>query len=212
MDPKNTYYERAAATIIKNLEKRRMKGYYCPTGKEAAKFAMSFVKPGMSVSNGGSMTLDEIGFLDMLRKRDDIHFLDRAEGKTPEEQQEIMHRALLCDCYFLSTNAITMDGELVNIDGTGNRMAAFIYGPKEVIVVAGMNKVVSDIPSAYARIKDISTPQNCIRLGKKSPCAVNGRCGDCMGDESICSQLVVTRRTGPAGRIQVILVGEELGY
>lgn len=212
MGPKEIYYEKAAATIIKNLQKRRMEGYYCPTAKEAAGLAMSFVKPGMSASNGGSMTLQECGIMDMLRSREDITFLDRDNGKTPEEVQDILHQALSCDCYFMSTNAITLEGELVNIDGSGNRVAALIYGPKEVIIVAGMNKVTSDIPSAYKRIKDIASPPNCVRLNKNTPCSLTGKCGDCLGDDSICSQTVITRRSGIVGRIKVILVGEELGY
>lgn len=212
MNPKKIYYETAAGTIIKNLEKRRMEGFYCPDKKGAMELAMSFVKPGMSVSNGGTMTLEETGFFDRLRERKDITYLDRAAGRTPEEQQAIMHQALLSDIYFMSTNAITLEGELVNIDGSGNRLASLIYGPKEVIVVAGMNKVASDIPSAYQRVKEIATPPNCIRLNRNTPCAKTGRCGDCLGEESICSQIVITRRSGIKGRIKVILTGEELGY
>lgn len=212
MTPKQQYYENAANTIIKNLKKRRMDGYYCPTAEEAARLAMSFAKPGMTVSNGGSVTLQECGMIDMLRSRKDITYLDRNNGTTPEEVTAILRQALLSDCYFMSTNAITMDGELVNIDGSGNRVAALIFGPKEVIIVAGMNKVTADVHSAYKRVKNIASPPNCVRLNKNTPCAMNGECGNCLGDDCICSQTVITRRSGIPGRIKVILVGEELGY
>ncbi len=212
MTPKEQYYENTAKTVIQNLEKRRMAGCYCPTAGEAAKLAMSLIAPGASVGTGGSMTLEECGIMSLLRAREDITFLDRATAKTPEEATEMLHQMLLCDSYLMSTNAITMDGELVNIDGSGNRVAALIYGPKEVIVVAGMNKVCPDLHSAYRRVKDITSPPNCVRLNKNTPCARTGRCGDCLGDDSICSQTVITRRSGIRERIKVILVGEELGY
>jgi len=212
MTPKEQYYENIAGTIIKNLEKRRMNGYYCPTAKEAADLAMSLIQPGATVGTGGSMTLEECGIMSQLRSREDITFLDRAAGQTPEEVTNILHRMLLSDSFLMSTNAITIDGELVNIDGSGNRVAALIYGPKDVIIVAGRNKVCPDLHSAYRRVKDIASPPNCLRLNKNTPCAKTGRCGDCLGDDSICSQTVVTRRSGIVGRIKVILVGEELGY
>ncbi|MCC8029124.1 MAG: lactate utilization protein [Lachnospiraceae bacterium] len=212
MTPKQQYYEHAANTIIKNLKRRRMDGYYCPTAAEAAELAMSFIKPGMTVSNGGSVTLQECGITDTLRDREDITYLDRTNGTTPEEVTGILRQALLSDCYFMSTNAITMDGELVNVDGSGNRVAALIFGPREVIIVAGMNKVTADIPSARRRVRGIASSPNCVRLGKNTPCAATGQCGDCLGDDCICSQTVITRRSGIPGRIKVILAGEELGY
>ena len=112
----------------------------------------------------------------------------------------------------MSTNAITLDGELINIDGRGNRVAALIYGPEQVIIIAGMNKVATDEAAGLARARNMAAPPNCVRLNKKTPCAVTGRCGDCYGEESICSQIVVTRRSSQKNRIKVILVGEELGY
>ncbi len=212
MTPIQQYYRNTADTIIKNLKRRRMEGYYCSTAAEAVDLAMSLTHAGDTVGTGGSMTLEECGIMSQLRSRTDITFLDRAVGKNPEEVSDLLHRMLSSDTYFMSTNSITMDGELVNIDGSGNRLAALIYGPTQVIIIAGMNKVAADIPSAYQRVKAIATPPNCIRLSKNTPCALTGRCGDCLGDDSICSQIVVTRRSGIVGRIKVILVGEELGY
>lgn len=212
MNPKQSYYETQAGTIIRNLEKRRMQGFYCATKEEALEKAMSLIEAGSQVSHGGSMTLEECGIMDALRAREDITFLDRAAAKTPEEQSAILHQALLCDIYLMSTNAITIDGELVNIDGNGNRVAALIYGPKSVIIVAGMNKVVPDVESGIKRVHEMASPPNCVRLNKKTPCSITGRCGNCYGDDSICSQTVITRRSGAVNRIKVILVGEELGY
>ena len=212
MDPKKTYYANAAKTIIKKLEYRRMEGLYCDTVEDARKLALSMVPADASVSFGGSVTLAETGILPGLKERTDITLYDRSTGKNPEEVTEILHKAFFSDIYFMSTNAITMDGELINIDGTANRVAALCYGPKEVIIVAGINKIVSDIESGYKRVKDIASPQNGIRLERDTPCALTGKCGNCIGDACMCSQTVITRRSAVPGRIKVILVGENLGY
>ena len=212
MDPKKKFYAIQAETIIKNLNRRRMYGCYCENVDAAVEKALSFVEENASVSFGGSMTLAENRILDELRKKDDIRLLDRSVCQTPEEIDLVYHEALSADVYFMSTNAITLDGRLVNTDGTGNRLAALIYGPKSVVIVAGMNKVASDLEAAQARVRDIASPPNCIRLGRNTPCAKTGKCGDCLGDDSICSQTVITRRSAIVDRIKVILVGEELGY
>lgn len=212
MTPKQQYYENTAKTILKTFEKRGFEGCYCPTNEEAVQKAMSYVAPGMSVSFGGSMTLEECGVMDALKSRDDITLLDRSKAKSPEEIQEIYHKALSCDCYFMSTNALTMDGELVNTDGTGNRVAALIYGPAKVIIIAGMNKVSANLKEAYSRVKTKASSPNSLRLNRNTPCAVTGKCCDCFGEDCICSQTVITRRSADKNRIKIILVGEELGY
>lgn len=212
MNPKNTYYEKQAATMIKNLEKRRIEGFYCATAEEAKEKALSMIEAGTSVSFGGSMTLAECGVLEALRAREDITLYDRGTAKNAEELGVIFRQAFGADTYLMSTNAITLDGELINIDGNGNRVAALIFGPKQVIIIAGMNKVATDEAAGLMRARNMAAPPNCVRLNKKTPCSVTGRCGDCYGDESICSQIVVTRRSSQKGRIKVILVGEELGY
>jgi hypothetical protein len=112
----------------------------------------------------------------------------------------------------MSTNAITLDGELVNVDGNGNRVASLIYGPKHVIVITGMNKVVPDVLQGYDRVRNIASPPNTIRLGKNTPCANTGKCGNCLSPDCICSQIVVTRRSREKERIIVILVNENLGF
>jgi hypothetical protein len=112
----------------------------------------------------------------------------------------------------MSSNAITLDGQLVNIDGSGNRVACLITGPKNVIIIAGMNKVTTDVDNAIERVRNMATPPNTVRLGKKTPCSETGKCANCLVDDCICNQIVITRRSGTQGRIKVILVGEELGF
>ena len=211
MSPKKKFYETAAETLIKNLNKRGMEGYYVDNGKEAVEKALSLTAPGSSVSWGGSMTITDIGLIDAL-KAGDYTVLDRTVPKTDEEKREFFGKVNMCDYYFMSTNAITMDGELLNIDGTGNRVASLIFGPANVVIVAGMNKVVDNVDTALDRARNTAAPMNTMRLDRSTPCTKTGRCMDCMSPECICNQFVVTRGCRPVGRIKVILVGEELGY
>lgn len=209
--PKNTFYENQAKTIIKNMEKRNFEGYYAATAQEAKEKVLSLMAEGSSIGWGGTMTMAEIGIFDAIKEKN-YTLIDRTTAKTPEENREIYARTVLADYYLMSTNAITLDGELINIDGNGNRVACLIQGPRNVIIVAGMNKVVPDVESGYLRVKNIASPPNAVRLDRKTPCAVTGRCGDCYAPDCICSHTVVTRRCGIPGRIKIILVGEELGY
>lgn len=202
-----------AKTIIKGLEKRNMEGVFCETKEDALSKALSYIEEGSSVTWGGSMSIEEIGLMDAV-KNGNYKVIDRSVAKNYEEQREIFSKAVLADYYLMSSNAITLDGELINIDGTGNRVACLTYGPKNVIMIIGMNKVVNDVEDGIKRVRNFASPPNTLRLGLKTPCSMTGRCGDCYGDTSICSQIVVTRRQSAAmrGRIKVILVGESLGY
>lgn len=211
MSIKKEYHQKLANTVLKAFEKRFMEGHYCETIEEAKELALSFVAEGSKVSFGGSVTLEETGVLAELRAREDITLYDRATATTPEENKQIMHDALSCDYYFMSSNAITVDGELVNIDGNGNRVAALIYGPDNVIILAGMNKIVKSVEEGISRTRNVASPQNCIRLNKDTPCKINGVCGNCLKD-TICDQIVITRASRVPNRIKVILVGEELGF
>ena len=210
--PMEQYYGNLAAVTIGHLEKRQFECHYCKTAKDAVSLAMEMVAPGSTVSFGGSMTLSETGVADALKQRDDITLLDRAGAKTPEEVADIYHKALCADYYFMSSNAITTGGELVNTDGTGNRAAALIYGPKHVILLAGMNKVVPSLEEAISRVRNVDSPIYDNRLGRKTPCAATGACGDCLSPDCICSHTVITRRSAPAKRIKIILIGEPFGY
>ena len=202
-----------AQTIIKGLEKRNMEGVFCETKEDALTKALSYIEEGSSVTWGGSMSISEIGLMDAV-KNGNYEIIDRSVAKNYDEQRETFSKAVLADYYLMSSNAITLDGELINIDGTGNRVACLTYGPKNVIMIVGMNKVVNDVEDGIKRVRNFASPPNTLRLGLKTPCSMTGRCGDCYGDTCICSQIVVTRRQSAAmrGRIKIILVGESLGY
>lgn len=201
-----------AEQVIKNLKKRHMDGYYCKTPQEAVSLASSLMAAGSSVTWGGCMTMKEIGLLDEIKSRHDLVVMDRADAKTPEEVEALYRKAFSADTFIMSTNAITLDGELLNIDGTGNRVAALIYGPKQVLVIAGMNKVCKDLDEAMTRVRNIASPPNCIRLDKKTPCASTGVCGDCLSADCICNQIVTTRNSRDPQRIKVILVEGSWGF
>lgn len=200
-----------AATVIKNLEKRNMEAYYCPTGEEAAEKVMSLIKETDTVAWGGSVTLDQLGIKQRLEDQG-IATYDRDKVSDPAEKKAMMKKALIADVYLTSANAITMDGEVVNIDGNGNRLAAYCYGPDAVIVVAGVNKIVRDLEAAYKRVRLDAAVPNVLRLGLKTPCSLTGKCAECLGDTTICGQILVTRFAKPKNRIKVILVGEDLGF
>lgn len=211
MNPKKQAYENMADTLIEKFNHRGIEGYYVDNRSEALDMVKRFLTPGCSIAWGGSETLKEIGLFEYL-KQSDYELIDRSLAKTPEEKMDIYAKTVLSDFYFMSSNAITMDGELVNIDGNGNRVACLIHGPKNVIIVAGMNKIAVDVEQAIARVQNFASPPNTVRLGLKTPCAEYGRCGNCLQDDCICCQIVVTRRSRQINRIKVILVGEELGY
>ena len=201
-----------AEKMIEKLKLRRMEGFYVETKEEAlALVKEKFLTQGKSVCYGGSVTLQETGIMDWL-KESPCDVIDRTAFSTPEEEKEIKARMINSDYFLMSTNAITTDGELINIDGRANRVSFLCYGPENVIVIAGMNKVVTDVESGLKRVRLTACPPNAVRLNKKTPCAVDGMCGNCYGEDCICSQFVVTRRSGVKNRIKVILVGEELGY
>jgi len=208
--PKEKMYQKSAEHIIKQLKKRNMEGFYFKSSAECVDYIASHMKENATFSTGGSMTLSDIGLTERLKKAHP--FIDRKAAQTPEESRKIYSQIVMADYFLMSTNAITLNGELVNIDGLGNRVACLTYGPKEVLIVAGMNKVAADLETAYSRVRNFSAPTNAIRLDCKTPCAATGLCGHCHSDDCVCSQIVVTRHSRPAGRIKVFLIGESLGY
>lgn len=209
--PKQQSYENLAESLIEAFNRRGIEGYYCPDRADALSTALRFLTPGCSVSWGGSATCTEIGLLEALKNSDCILY-DRSTAKSPEEQSALYAKAVTADYYFMSSNAITLNGELVNIDGNGNRVACLITGPKNVIIIAGMNKITPDVSTAIARVHNVAAPPNGVRLGLNTPCAKYGKCHDCYSPDCMCCELVITRKSRVSGRIKVILVGEELGY
>lgn len=212
LTPKQVNYENLAKNIINKFKLRGIEGYYCAGRKEAGTMAKQFLTPGCTVSWGGSVTLAEAGLLDDLKQSGDYILYDRSEAVTPKEKRAMFGKIVTADYYFMSSNAITLDGELVNIDGNGNRVACLCSGPANVIIIAGMNKIVETVEDGISRTRNIAAPPNAVRLNLDTPCASVGRCCDCLSDGCICGQIVVTRMSRVPGRIKVILAGEELGY
>lgn len=209
--------------VMKNLERNKMKPYFCENREEAQALVKTLIKKGETISCGGSKTLDETGIYQMINSPD-YNFLDRsAPGMTRPEVEEVYRQTFRADTFFMSTNALTENGELYNVDGNSNRVAALLYGPKSVIVVCGINKIVKNIDEAIKRVKTIAAPQNTIRLGIETPCGKTGECvslgkenpelcDGCHGDTRICCNYVVSAQQRHIDRIKVIIIGEEYGY
>ena len=208
---KELYYENRGKLLVKNLKSRHFDAYYCANKEEALNKALELIPEGASVGWGGSVSCAEIGLLNVLRSGN-YKAIDRESVQTPEEKEQLAKEVLLADYFLTSANAMSLDGQMVNIDGTGNRVAAIIYGPKNVLVVVGMNKVCDTLDDAIKRARTVASPMNMQRFIKDTPCAVTGICGDCKSEGCICNQIVITRHCRPTGRIQYIVVGEDLGY
>ena len=205
-------YDKLSTKVVESLKKRYFDAYYCKTKDEALQQILELIPENHVISWGGSETLNEIGIKELIKEKG-YEFIDRDVGKSPEERTELMRKALLCDTFLTSSNAISEDGQLFNIDGNGNRVAAMIFGPKSVIVVAGMNKIVKNFDDAVQRARTIAAPENTQRFQDlKTPCYITGSCGDCLSTDCICAYLVTTRISRPANKIKVILIGEELGF
>lgn len=210
LEPKKKMYDKSGPRVAAALHKRNMEGYYCSTADEAVEKVLELIPAGDVVSWGGVATVDELGIKERLRHRGQP-VIDRDTARTPEERMAMLHQALTCDTFLMSSNAISEDGQLVNIDGMGNRVAAMCYGPRQVVVIVGMNKVLGTLDDAIARARNIAAPANAQRFGIKTPCGLTGQCGDCTSPDCICSYVVVTRYSMVHERIKVILVGEDLG-
>jgi len=207
-------YERnrkLAEQVIKNLSERNMNGYYADTKEEALKIALSLIPEGSSVTKGGSASCDEIGLTDAI-KNGNYTYIDRSLAKTQDEKVEMYRKAYSVNVYIGSTNAISEDGILINIDGTGNRVSAYAYGPDKLVLIVGMNKVAQDLDAAMKRARGEASTINAQRFNLSTPCTKTGRCFDCKTPDTICCQFLITRYSKPKDRINVILVNENLGF
>lgn len=204
-------FETTAKTVIKNLAARNMEGYFFETSDDAVKAILEMMPEGSSVTWGGSETFKETGMLAALQSGN-YNLIDRGKAATPEEQRKMYGEMVMSDYFFMSSNAITLNGELVNIDGNSNRVGLLVHGPRHVFVLVGMNKFTDDVESAIKRIRTYACPANAKRLNKSTPCGIIGRCGECYSNECMCNQIVITRRSGHAGRIKVFFIAENLGY
>lgn len=212
MSYKSERYALAAPGLIKNFQKRGMDAVYCATSDNAREKVLSMIPEGSSVTCGGSETLNETGIFSAVQNGP-YNFIDRKSAKTKEEARALYGKIVCADYFLTSTNAFTKDGQLVNIDGNGNRVACLINGPEHVIVVTGMNKLTESTADAIARIHDAAAPPNAVRVGcKNTACVKTGICGECLSPDCICCQVVITRKSREPGRITVVLVGEELGF
>lgn len=204
--------EQRILRTIEALNENNINAYMVSNKEELIKKIKEIVPSGSKVGYGGSMTLFESGVMEHLRsERYDL--LDRdKKGLTPEEVKEIYRSAFSADAYFSSTNAITEKGELYNVDGNGNRVAAMLYGPEKVIVIVGVNKIVKDVESAIKRNREVSAPANAKRLNRKTPCAKVGYCMDCKSEEKVCREHTLIRSQNRNDRMYVIFINEVLGY
>lgn len=196
--PKEMFNAKRAEVLIKNLTARHFGACYCATKEEALQKALSLIPEGSKVGWGGAMSAQEIGLLDALEAGN-----WNAVGRNTDGG---------VDVFITGANGLSLDGQMVNIDGLGNRVSAIIYGPKTVVVIAGMNKVVDTLEAAVQRARTVAAPINVQRLQKETPCAKTGVCYDCKHEDCICNHIVITRHSRPVGRIQFVLVGEDLGF
>ena len=209
--PIDMYYEKRAGILVKNLKNRHFEAYYCKTREEALAKAQELIPAGSTVGWGGAMSAQQIGLMEALNKGDYVTF-DRDRCATPEEKAQAAKDSMFADFFLTGANALSLDGQMVNIDGAGNRVSAIIFGPKNVLVIAGMNKVMDDLDAAVNRARTVAAPMNKQRFDPNTPCAVTGSCADCKVEGCICNHIVITRHCRPVGRIKFILVGEPLGF
>lgn len=212
MDEKERYYSIKLRTAAKALRKNGIDAYIAKDSAEAVKKALSLIPRGASVGLGGSRTVVEIGLLNALRKGKYLLFDQYKESLSKEEAIQVRKRGIQADFFVAGSNAITEDGKIVNIDGMGNRLAAFCYGPQRVIIVAGRNKIVANIEAALWRVRNVAAPMNAMRFGLNTPCVRTGVCSDCDSPQRICNLTLIIEKQRMVGRISVILVNQDLGF
>lgn len=212
MDERQSYWEARIREVKRALEKNGITVFAVDTGSEAREKALSLIPEGATVGVGGSRTVAEIGLLDALRSGD-YNLFDQYNPDLSKQASLAARKAgTHADCFIAGSNAVTDDGKIVNIDGMGNRLAAFAYGPEKVIIVVGRNKIVKDVDAGIDRIKNVAAPMNARRFGANTPCAQTGKCSDCDSPERICSLTLIIEKQRQPGRINVILVNADLGF
>jgi L-lactate utilization protein LutB len=214
--PVTNFWEIKLEALKKALEKNNFEVYPASTGEDAKKLVLDTFLPQLAprtVSWGGSLTHIQTGLYAALKERQDITILDTYDKNlSPEESYELRRQSLLADLFITGTNAVTEKGRLVNLDMIGNRVAAITFGPKNVIILVGRNKIVADVDDAIERIKTYAAPVNVMRLEKKTPCLKTGVCQNCNSPERICNVWSISEKAFPKGRIKVILINEDLGF
>lgn len=213
MKPEEQRNDLLAGRLIQQLEQRHYNAMYCKTAQEAVKTIVGLIPDGSSVAWGGSMTIRDMGLTKALHERASLEIWDRDLAPDRDAAQAIYRKTFSADYYLSSVNAISESGEIVNIDGNGNRVAAITFGPKHVILVVGINKVTQNLEAAISRARSLAAPVNMMRFADlNTPCKHDGTCHDCKSPDSICNYIQIMRNSHPAGRHIVVIVGEELGY
>lgn len=214
--PIENYWRIRLEALKERLEKNNFLVFLAEDGAEAKRIVLEEILPvtgARSVSWGGSLTLTVTGIYDALRDRSDLEVLDTFDKKLDDDEKvALRRRSLLVDLFLTGTNAVTETGKLVNLDMIGNRVAAMTFGPKEVVILAGRNKIVPDIEQAMLRIKDYAAPVNAMRLDKETPCIKTSFCQDCKSPERICNTWTITEKSFPKGRVKIVLINEDLGF
>lgn len=205
-----SYYDKRGAQLVKNLRSRHFEAVYVPDRAKALEQALAWIPEGASVGWGGAMSAQQIGLIDAV-KAGPYQAIDRDAAATAQEREQKMRQCLSADVFVCGANALSLDGQMVSIDGNGNRVAAIVYGPERVVVIAGMNKVCDTLEAALIRARTLAAPLNKQRFPAQTPCEVTGTCADCKTEACICNQILITRHCKPAGRIRFVLVGEDLG-
>ncbi len=198
--------------VVKALEKNNFQAYYVANRTTAIEKVFSLIPAGATIGVGGSWTLKELGIPEQLEKDGHTVYDHNKPGLSAEETLSLRRKELLCDVFIASSNAVTLDGQLVNTDGSGNRVAAMSFGPKKVILVIGVNKIVSDIDAAMERIELFAAPINNKRLDRPNPCTITGMCMDCQGATRICNMTSILHKRPPMIDFHVVIVGEDLGF
>ena len=201
-----------AAKVIKALESRNMEGYYAETKVEAREKALSLIPDGSTVSWGGAMSATDIGLLEAVIEQGTYKVLDRYKVTDPDEVRKITLEAFDSDYYIGGVNAMTEDGILVNVDGGSNRVAAYSYGPKHLVLIVSMNKIMKTLDGAMERARSVASPTNAQRFGLSTPCSITGTCNDCKHAQCICCNILITRFSRIPGRIKIILLPESVGF
>ncbi|ATW28692.1 lactate utilization protein [Candidatus Formimonas warabiya] len=206
------HHDRLGEKVVQALRKNEFDAVYFPHRQEAIEQVLTYISPGDAVGIGGSATLNELGIPEKAAALGAKILNHNLPGLSPEAKMDIRRRQLLSDVFLCSTNAVTLEGYLVNVDGVGNRVGAMTFGPKKVVIVAGINKVCTDEKAAFERISMIASPKNNKRLETSNPCLTTGVCCDCQGKTRICRIYAVMKKRPMVSDITVVLVGENLGY
>jgi len=210
---KKWYYRKIADETVKNLGKNGFTAKYFDSRNEALAYIEEIIDKFSSIGFGGSMTvLEELKLQEIALKKNKEILNHNSPELSLQEKNEIRRKQQTCDLFITSTNALTRDGKLINIDGVGNRVSAMIFGPKKVLIVAGINKITKDIHDGIKRVREISAPMNAKRLNKKTPCVETGKCVDCNSPERICRVLTILEKKPALTDIEIIIIGENLGF